>query len=245
MSKQKAEGASDCARCGSYVCYSPNYMDGPASCPTKCHADAIEEARALYRGAETAEFARLSSVLEGRSYMRVPWAPAVPSPATTRLEEIVRFARMMGYGRLGLAFCIGVRNEARTLARILLNRGFEVVSVCCKTGGIPKEELGVKDEEKIIPGSYEAMCNPIGQAKVLNEEKCDLNILLGLYVGHDSLFIKHSEAPITVFAVKDRLLGHNPLAALYQSNQYYARLIAPEPESEAAGRPSGKKESEA
>ncbi|KPK21756.1 MAG: metal-binding protein, partial [Dehalococcoidia bacterium SM23_28_1] len=94
----------------------------------------------------------------------------------------------------------------------------------CKAGGIPKEEIGVKDEEKIIPGTYESMCNPISQAEILNEEGCDFNIAMGLCVGHDSLFLKHANAPTTVFAVKDRLLGHNPLAALYQSRQYYRRL---------------------
>ena len=65
------------------------------------------------------------------------------------------------------------------------------------------------------------MCNAIGQAIVLNEAHTDLNILLGLCVGHDSLFIKHSDAPITVFAVKDRVLCHNPLAVIYGADKYY------------------------
>ena len=58
------------------------------------------------------------------------------------------------------------------------------------------------------------MCNPIYQAKLLNHEKTDFNILLGLCVGHDSLFFKFAEAPTTVLAVKDRVTGHNPLAAI-------------------------------
>ena len=44
------------------------------------------------------------------------------------------------------------------------------------------------------------MSNPIGQAAFLNKVKTGLNIILGLCVGHDALFIKYSEAPITVFA---------------------------------------------
>ena len=52
-----------------------------------------------------------------------------------------------------------------------------------------------------------------------------LNILLGLCVGHDSLFIKYSEAPVTVFAVKDRVLGHNPIAAIYTANSYYNKKL--------------------
>lgn len=42
--------------------------------------------------------------------------------------------------------------------------------------------------------------------------------------GHDSLFLKHSEAPCTVLVVKDRVLGHNPVAALYTSTGYYRKL---------------------
>jgi uncharacterized metal-binding protein len=82
------------------------------------------------------------------------------------------------------------------------------------------------------------MCNPISQAAIMNAQGCDFNIAMGLCVGHDSLFLKHADAPTTVFAVKDRLLGHNPLAALYQSRQYYRRL-------RARGGTPGESESEA
>jgi uncharacterized metal-binding protein len=68
------------------------------------------------------------------------------------------------------------------------------------------------------------MCNPVYQAKLLNDEKVDLNVLLGLCVGHDSLFFKYGEAPTTVLAVKDRVTGHNPLAAIYLADSYYKRI---------------------
>ncbi len=68
------------------------------------------------------------------------------------------------------------------------------------------------------------MCNPILQAQLLNKEKTDLNILIGLCVGHDSLFIKYSEAIVTTLIAKDRVLGHNPAAALYLSDTYYSKL---------------------
>jgi uncharacterized metal-binding protein len=71
------------------------------------------------------------------------------------------------------------------------------------------------------------MCNPIYQAKLLNHEKTDFNILLGLCVGHDSLFFKFTEAPTTVLAVKDRVTGHNPLAAIYLCETYYQKLKNP------------------
>jgi uncharacterized metal-binding protein len=94
-------------------------------------------------------------------------------------------------------------------------------------GAIPKEEIGVKDSEKIFIGQYESMCNPILQAAIVNEAKTDFNILLGLCVGHDSLFFKYAEAPATVLAVKDRVTGHNPLASIYLSGNYYSWLNVP------------------
>jgi uncharacterized metal-binding protein len=222
-SKDREQGP-DCARCPAPVCYTPAFMKGPPNCPTRIRADVIEKALAQYRDPKVAEFARVASVVEGRAYGRVPWARGTPSPATTRLEEVIGFAKRMGYRKLGVAYCVGFREEAQALVPLLERAGFEVVSVCCKAGGIPKEEIGVEDEEKIIPGTYESMCNPISQAEILNEEGCDFNIAMGLCVGHDSLFLKHANALTTVFAVKDRLLGHNPLVALYQSRQYYRRL---------------------
>ena len=64
------------------------------------------------------------------------------------------------------------------------------------------------------------MCSPISQAMVLNDEGVDFNILMGLCVGHDSLFFRYSEALTTVLVVKDRVLGHNPAAA---ANNGYGR----------------------
>ena len=78
-----------------------------------------------------------------------------------------------------------------------------------------------------------AMCNPVTQAFVLNHEKCDFNVILGLCVGDDTLFIKHSEAPVTIVAVKDRDLAHNPLGALYTAHSGYSRLKVKRPKKEA------------
>ena len=226
MVSEESRYAVNCAKCPRPVCDSDAFMKGPKNCPTKIKADIIEKAMSRYHDPQIAEFARVSSVVEAEAYMRTPWAPRTVSPATTRLEEIINFAEKMGYKKLGVAFCSGLMNEAKILIPILENRGFDVVSVCCKVGGIAKEEIGVKDEEKIVPGRHESMCNPIAQAEILNKEKTDFNIVMGLCVGHDALFLKNAEALTTVFAVKDRLLGHNPIAALYLSSSYYKRLLA-------------------
>lgn len=129
----------------------------------------------------------------------------------TRLEELIEFCKRMEYKSLGVAFCIGLKSEAEALVRIL-EQHFKVDSVCCKVCGQNKKDFGVGN---INPNRFEAMCNPIAQAKLLNKSKTDLNIEVGLCLGHDLLFQKYSDAPTTVFAVKDRVLAHNPLGVLY------------------------------
>ena len=39
---------------------------------------------------------------------------------------------------------------------------------------------------------------------------------MGLRVGHDTLFLRHIESPVTIFPVKDPLTGLQPLKALEQ-----------------------------
>jgi uncharacterized metal-binding protein len=158
---------------------------------------ALEE----YRKKNNLELHQKSSALEVEGYMKY-----------TRVEELIKFAEAMGWKKLGIAFCIGLSEEARRLHEILKTRGFEVSSVVCKVGSLPKDELSLP---KLRGEESEPACNPILQAKLLNEAGTDLNILVGLCMGHDVLFQKYSKAPTTTLIVKDRVLAHNPAGALY------------------------------
>ena len=133
----------------------------------------------------------------------------------------------MKYQRLGLAFCLGLVKEATVVNEILEAHGFDVVSVLCKAGRVSKDKIGLTEDEKIYQGMDEPMCNPIYQAKLFNHENTDFNILLGLCVGHDSLFFKYAQSLTTVLAVKDRVTGHNPLAAVYLAESYYQKVRFP------------------
>jgi uncharacterized metal-binding protein len=129
----------------------------------------------------------------------------------------MEFARKLNVSKLGLIFCAGFRYEAASLADILEKNRFEVVSVGCKTGAVPKELIGVSDSEKVRPGKPEMICNPLAQAELLNRSHTGLNILMGQCVGHDSLSMKHSDAPVVYLIAKDRVLAHNTVAALYEN----------------------------
>lgn len=201
-----------CAECKVFVCRSGHLEAAPENCPMR-DGD-VTNTRARLSDPSLYQMARESALVEAEGYMH--W---------TRVEETMEFARRMGYRKLGIAFCVGLRDEAKILSRVLEANGFEVASVACKNGSIPKEELDIADAQKVRPGSYEAVCNPIGQAAVLNRDSTQFNIVFGLCVGHDTLFIKHSDAPVTCLVAKDRVTGHNPIAAIYGSRGYFKRAV--------------------
>jgi uncharacterized metal-binding protein len=207
---------------------------GPGYCPTKVDPDGIDAAVGKYDDAEVRRIAQVSAVVEAEGYCQ--W---------TRVQEICEFAKRMGYKKIGIATCISFVDHAKVLSGILESHGFEVASVACKHGGIPKEELGLTDDEKIRPGTYEAICNPVGQAELLKRAGCEFNVVLGLCVGHDSLFFKHAEGLSTVLVAKDRVLAHNPIGALNLADTYYSRVWGPErpekpPKIPVEGRRKGK-----
>ena len=207
-----------CAECQQRGCISREMDKTMSCCPTKNEA-LQEEAKKLYLEEDNYCLANTAAAVEAEGYGRL-----------CRLEEIILFAKKAGYHKLGLIFCMGLHNEARTVNRILRHHGFEVVSVICKNGSIPKSYVGLTDEQTLSGCADEVVCNPIGQALMMNEQKTEFNILLGLCVGHDTLTIKYLDAPVTVLAVKDRVTGHNPLAAVYLAEGYYKKRFFGEKE---------------
>jgi uncharacterized metal-binding protein len=220
-----------CAKCPTRVCENMGgkASDGPISlekapafCPMKLMPEVFNEAMTEYNKPEVKEFAQLASIQEAECYERLPDGLRTRLP---RVEELIQFSRKCGYKRIGIAHCGGLFKEAGILSNILENNGFEVVTVQCKTGAVQKETIGIPSDKKIsLPSDWETMCNPIAQAMIINKAGADLAVMLGLCIGHDTLFIKYCDVPLTVIAVKDRVFGHNPLAALYLSDSYYRRL---------------------
>jgi len=154
----------------------------------------------LYQDSDISEMHRAASAIEARYYGK-----------ETRLGEVILLGKQLQYKKIGLAFCIGLSEEAKVIDEIL-SKHFEVVSVCCKVCGIDKKDF---DLPQISSENNEVMCNPAGQAQLLNEAKTQLNVICGLCVGHDAIFSKVSDAPVTTLIAKDRVLAHNPAGAIY------------------------------
>jgi len=205
-----------CTDCGVLNCYRR-----PGAFPGFCLTETadpllVAECNEIYRsrGLE-GRMARCAAAVEGTYY-----------GSLTRVEEIIAFARRLGAAKIGVATCIGLMEEAKVFVKVLEANDLEPYSVICKVGSVDKTAIGIPEELKVQKGSYEAICNPILQARLLNRQRTDLNVIVGLCVGHDSLFIRHSRAPVTTLITKDRVLGHNPAAALYNIGFYYKKLLA-------------------
>ena len=207
-----------CAKCPSAYCSRTPWekIDKerlPAFCPMKTSMETIRSAVEQYSEDSVKRIYVPATITEKEAYEVVRGALMAVRP---RIKELIEFAKLIKAEKLGVAFCAGLSDEAARTVAVLENAGFTVASVRCKCGAIDKTELGVAEEHKIgNPSKFEAACNPLVQAKLLNDAGTDINILVGLCVGHDMLFTMHSKAPVTTLIVKDRLLGHNPVIALY------------------------------
>ena len=201
-----------CVDCGVKNCQTRD-KEYPEFClTTGLSAETIEKVRKLYEEEENRKVSVISAEIENEFYLRY-----------TRVQELVEFAKRMGFNKIGIATCVGLLEESRVLARILRKHGFEVYGAACKIGSFEKKSVGVAEEDMVNTGFV--MCNPIMQAEVLNESGTDFNVVMGLCVGHDSLFYKYSEALVTTLVAKDRVLAHNPVGALYQIGSYYKKLM--------------------
>lgn len=184
------EQTHTCVDCGTQNC---KFKDRtyPPFCPTThLKEDDRQWALERYDEGKNREIMIASAEVEYEGYCQ--W---------TRVQEIMEFARKINAHKIGIANCIGLINEARIFAQILRTNNFEPYSVICKVAGQSKTSMGIPPQCESIGAS---MCNPILQARLLNEAHTDLNVVIGLCVGHDSLFYKYSEAYVTTLVTKDR-----------------------------------------
>ena len=206
-----------CIDCAVTQCDAHGNHPYPAFCPSQALGEARRgEALSCYqRDPEDQKLAQVAAEVEAAGYRQWP-----------RVRETVEFARRMGFRKIGIATCVGLIQESRTLAKILRANGFAVYGIGCKVGELAKDDLGIPPEHH---GPGHIACNPVLQAELLNQAGTELNIVMGLCVGHDSLFYKHAQGITTTLVTKDRVTGHNPVAALYNAESYYSDLMNPQP----------------
>jgi len=132
-------------------------------------------------------------------------------PHLDRVNEIIAYAKEAKLKIIGIANCTAFLKEADKLQEILTQEGFQVEKVHCKYGKVQFDDL--------VPGYKGVSCNPAGQAKYLEEKGTQLNIMMGLCLGHDMIFNARSKAPVTPLIVKDRKLKHHTLQFFHKPLQ--------------------------
>ena len=209
-SNRRIEMNPTCHKCNSInFCILGKPNKNMQNCPMIASSEIEKEALNFYKSDEfIKKTTKIASIVEASGYIQWP-----------RLKDTIEFAKGMDFKKIGLAFCVGLRREAKRIAEILDKYGFEVCSVCCKTGSIKKTELDVPKEYTIISKTGYPLgfvsCNPVAQALLLNNAQTDLNLIIGLCIGHDITFTQLSNAPVSTLIAKDRSHPHNPAAVLY------------------------------
>ncbi|MBN2595678.1 DUF1847 domain-containing protein [Labilibaculum sp.] len=127
-----------------------------------------------------------------------------------RIQEIIEYAKISNIKTIGIAHCTTFNKEAKQLRTLLEIEGFTVEQVNCKLGKIPFSDL--------VPNYKGITCNPAGQAHYLEEKNTELNIMMGLCLGHDMIFNAKSKALVTPLLVKDRKLNHHSIKKLNSSD---------------------------
>jgi uncharacterized metal-binding protein len=204
-----------CDKCSGYYCFAGNWDESkaPENCPMILYPEVFACARERSLDEKVRELNVPAAMVEKEGFAKVDGKNA---PCYPRIREIVEFAKKTGKTHIGLAFCKSSSAEAKMIGEIFDSFGLDVDAVLCKCGGINKHEVGIPEEYKVRgKGAFEASCNPVTQVELFNKLGTDINVLVGLCLGHDMIFTKHSDALVTTLIVKDKVTGNNPQAALY------------------------------
>jgi len=125
----------------------------------------------------------------------------------SRIQELIDFAKLSNYKKIGIANCMSMQKYADKLKTILEENDFEVFAINCKNSGLTYSNLFDDDTKGLS-------CDPASQAQYLNESKTDFNINVGLCLGHGLVFSKYSTAPNTTLVVKDFATKHKTIEEL-------------------------------
>lgn len=169
------ESNLSCMNCSVAACEYPERQK-PGFCSQDCATDTLHD-----------EALRLYALPENHAIMQAAVKVTEDTANSTRVQDTIKFARLIGAERIGIATCTIMLRETRILARLLSEAGFHVEAIGCKVDSNRRTDL---DLEPLESGEGPVLCNPIMQALLLNEAKTDLNVLMGLCVGHDALFCK-------------------------------------------------------
>ena len=175
--------------------YSYQSEKAPEQCPGIIHSEVLEKAKNICatEGTDARKLWQAFGRLIGTG-----------GAQKSRVEHIVDFSRSLGVKRLGIGSCLRYIKDARFLQRLFQEEGFQCTIIFCKVGGWQTKDIDVNKKTNWI------ICNPIGQALILNKLGCEVEITLGLCMGHEMIFNKYAEGYVTNLYVKEKISHERP-----------------------------------
>lgn len=127
-----------------------------------------------------------------------------------RLRHILEFCLASGIQKVGIGCCSLFLKEAHFVKHYLSVKDIQSIVVCCKIGGIQLKDIDINCDSV----SEYFLCNPVGQIQIFNSQNTELNLMMGLCIGHDIIFSEMSNAPVTTLFIKEHKSGHTPYSTL-------------------------------
>jgi len=172
----------------------------PAYCQAKKYNEELEKSKNEYQKIENVRIYEAACVVGSENNGFRP-----------RIEEALHFTKQLKISKVGFASCTAFEYEIKVLKQFFNDAGIEVACAGCQIGRSDAKDRGLPQFSNYINET----CNPIAQAEILNSVNTGLNFIVGLCLGHDILFTKYANAPVSTLIVKDRMMGNNPAAVLY------------------------------
>ena len=190
-----------CATCHTAAAFRGDCGRMPASCPTLTRPDLTKDV-STYLEPERAELMRVADLAPFDEHRQ----------KRSRVEELLFFVRARRLSRVGVAFCVSLTKEAQELGRLLETprRAGRARRAAARAPSITTRSAW----RRRTPSASQSICNPVAQAKLLNEASVQLIVQLGLCLGHDLILQEEARVPVTTLVVKDRALDHHPIEAL-------------------------------
>jgi uncharacterized metal-binding protein len=181
----------NCTTCDDKVCRKQQ---------TSCNRESFEKTAVIshYQKGQNSEMVKAAAEL----------VDAGKAGTLSRIQEIIEFAKLMNYQKLGIAYCYGMEQHAKNIEKLLTDEWFDVSAVSCSVGGLKQNEVNAAS------CIHKVSCNPLGQAEQLNAEKVDLTLVVGICMGHDIILNRTLNMDFTTLVVKDRKYNHAPLLGI-------------------------------
>ena len=102
-----------CHKCNSMAHCAIGHSSELENCPSNTSVGLFDQVKKIYSDQEDVLLAtKNASIVEATGYLKWP-----------RLKDTIEYSKLMGYKKIGIAYCVGLMKEAKKVAEILEKYG--------------------------------------------------------------------------------------------------------------------------